>query len=130
MSPIPFSAITRIVLGVFLGLLVLLVFIVGAEPFEGLGPDSLWVIASGSLAVALYCAACQYWIARRTPRSTTANWPNVGGMVLVVAGACLAIAVGEGGDQWHAMVPAAVAGCLGAAMGMGISLRTSGATAA
>jgi hypothetical protein len=130
MRPVPFSAITRIVLGVALGLLAPLVLILGAEPFEGLGPESRLALASGCLAVALYCAACQYWLARRTPRSTTANWPNVGGMVLAVAGTFLAIAAGEGGGQWRTMVPAAVAGFIGAALGLRLSLRTSGANAA
>jgi len=48
-----------------LGLLAPFVFILGAEPFAVPGQNPMMERIGGSLAVALYCAVCQFWFARR-----------------------------------------------------------------
>jgi hypothetical protein len=65
----------KIVLSVVLGLLSPLVFIIGAEPFEVRGMNSVQEVLAGCIAVALYLAVCQFMATR-----------NSGGSLPVVAG--------------------------------------------
>jgi hypothetical protein len=107
-----------------LGLLALFVFVLGAEPFEVPGQNLVMERVGGSLAVAGYCAVCQFLFARRDARTGASNWRNVAAMVLGLAAASLFIIAAEGGQQWrYSAVPLLLAGCVGTVVGMAIGRR-------
>ena len=114
-----------------LGLLAAFVFILGAEPFEVQGQNPVMERVGGSLAVAAYCAVCQFLFARRDAKIVVPSWRNVAAMVLGLAAASLFIVAVEGGQQWrYSAVPLLVAGCIGAVVGMAVGRRVGRAGAA
>ena len=107
-----------------LGLLALFVFVLGAEPFEVPGQNPVMERVGGSLAVAGYCAVCQFLFARRDAKTGISSWRNVAAMVLGLAAASLFIIAAEGGQQWrYSAVPLLLAGCVGTVVGMAIGHR-------
>ncbi len=79
----------KIVLSIVLGLLSPLVFIIGAEPFEVRGQNSVQEIAGGCAALAIYLAICQFLVARRSEEIRTVFFamtaPVLASFFLVVA---------------------------------------------
>jgi hypothetical protein len=108
-------------LSVILGLLSPLVFMLGAEPFEALGGNSLKEVLAGCLAIALYLALCQFLVARseRFAGGTRAVWSSTfAAMVAPLAVAFLAIVVLEKPAVDLAQgVPMLFAGCTGCLAG-------------
>jgi hypothetical protein len=70
----------KIVLGLVVGLLSPLVFILGAEPFEAPGKNSVQEALAGSIAVALYLAVCQFLAVRNSSGGFRADWPILAAM--------------------------------------------------
>lgn len=121
----------RILMSIGLGLLTPFIAILGAEPFEVPGKNPLMERVGGGLAVALYCAACQFWLARRNAKAATSTWPSVAAMVLAIGAICLLVIVAEGGQSWRFFaVPVLVAGFIGAVVGMVLGRGTGRAGAA
>lgn len=97
-----------------LGLLAPVAFILGAEPFEVPGQNSLKEILAGSVAVALYFAACQFWLARGSVRAHRINGPVLKAMIASLLAVCLLPILLEGGRSWLvASLPMLVSGCVG-----------------
>ena len=104
-------------LSAILGLFSPLVFMLGAEPFEGRGRDSLKEVLAGCVAMALYLALCQFLVARseRFAGDTRAVWSSsFVAMIAPLAIAFLAIVVLERPGVVLAQgVPMLFAGCTG-----------------
>jgi hypothetical protein len=125
------SAMKRILMSFGLGLLSPFLAILGAEPFDVPGKNRLMERVGGGLAVALYCAACQFWLARRNAKAAISSWPSVAAMILAIGTICLLVILAEGGQSWrYFAVPVLVAGSIGAVSGMVLGRRTGGANAA
>ncbi len=77
-----------ILMCVFLGLLAPAVSILGAEPFEVRGRNSIWEIVGGGVAVALYLAICQFAVAPKGSRGLGTKR-----VTLIAMGAPLILAV-------------------------------------
>ena len=107
-----------------LGLLAPFVAILGAELFEVPGQNSIKEIAAGALAVALYCAACQFWLARIGSRDLHVDWPVLGAMVAPLLAVCLLAVAVEGGRTWLFFgLPVLVSGCVGCFVGALLGAR-------
>jgi hypothetical protein len=107
-----------------LGLLAPFAYILGAEPFEVPGQNSLKEILAGSLALALYLGACQFWIARKGNRAPRVDWPVLLAMAasLVIMG--LLIVLVEGGRSWlYSALPMVVSGGVGSFIGALLAAR-------
>lgn len=104
-----------------LGLFSPLVFMLGAEPFEARGGNSLKEVLAGCVAMALYLALCQFLVARnaRFEDRTLAVWSSVStAMIAPLAVAFLAIVVLEKPGVVLAQgVPMLFAGCTGCLAG-------------
>jgi hypothetical protein len=101
----------KIVLCVVLGLLSPLVFILGAEPFEVRGENSVQEVLAGGVAVALYLAVCQFMAVRNSSSGFRADWPILAAMAAPLAAVCLIMGSSEGG------VPMLLAGSIGCLAG-------------
>lgn len=107
-----------------LGLLAPFVAILGAELFEVPGQNSIKEIVAGALAVALYCAACQFWLARMGSRGLRVNWPVLGAMVAPLLAVCLLVVAVEGGRTWLVFgLPVLISGCVGSFVGALLGAR-------
>lgn len=107
-----------------LGLLAPVAFILGAEPFEVPGQNSLKEILAGSVAVALYFAACQFWLVRGSTRAPRVNWPVLGAMIASLLAVCLLTVLLEGGRSWlFAGLPMLISGCVGGVAGALLATR-------
>jgi hypothetical protein len=85
-------------LSAILGLFSPLVFMLGAEPFEARGGNSLKEVLAGCVALALYLALCQFLVARSVGSNgrTRAVWSSsFAAMIAPLAVAFLAIVVLE-----------------------------------
>ncbi|MGA9624546.1 MAG: hypothetical protein WBQ65_08760 [Bryobacteraceae bacterium] len=108
----------RIVLSVVLGLLSPFVFIMGAEPFEVSGKNSIQEVLAGCIAVALYLAVCQFLVARNSGNRFRADWPILAAMMAPVLAMFFFIAAVEKGDvMLEQGVPMLLAGCIGCLAG-------------
>jgi hypothetical protein len=106
-----------------LGLLAPFVYILGAELFEVPGQNSIKEIVAGALAVALYCAACQFWLARMGSRGLRVNWPMLGAMVAPLLAVCLLVSL-QGGQAWlYSGLPILIPGCVGSFVGALLGAR-------
>lgn len=106
-----------------LGLLAPFVAILGAEPFEVHGQNSIKEIVAGSLAVALYCAACQFWVARMGSRGLRANRPALVAMGASLLAVCLLVSL-QGGQTWLFFgLPVLILGCVGSFVGALLGAR-------
>jgi len=101
----------KIVLSVVLGVLSPLVFIMGAEPFEVRGENSVQEVLAGGVAVALYLAVCQFMAVRNSSSGFRADWPILAAMAAPLAAVCLIMGSSEGG------VPMLLAGSIGCLAG-------------
>lgn len=109
----------RILVSIGLGLLAPFIALLGAVPFEVPGKNPLLERVGAGLAAALYCAACQFWLARRNARAATSSWPSVAAMVVAIGAICLLQVVVEGVGSWrYFALPVFVAGFIGAVVGM------------
>ena len=108
-------------LSAILGLFSPLVFFLGAAPFEGGGGDLLKEVLSGSVAMALYLALCQFLVARSAHSAgrTRAVWSSsLAAMIAPLPVVVLAIAVMEkSGVVLEQDVPMLFAGCTGCLAG-------------
>ena len=121
----------RILPLVGLGILSPLVFFLGAAPFEVPGQNPIMERVGGSLAVAIYCAVCQFWLARRSAKPATSSWARLSAMVLPIVATCLLVQVAEGGQSWrYFWGPLLVAGCVGSVAGVVLGGRTGSVGAA
>ena len=104
----------RIVLSICLGFLATVAFMVGGALFENQGQ---WETRAGLVAIALYCAACQFFLPRKRSAAFPANWPIVIGLIGMV-GSLLAVCVKmvQGGfsQSWPQFVSGSVAALAGA----------------
>jgi hypothetical protein len=108
----------KIVLSVVLGLLSPLVFILGAEPFEVRGKNSIQEVLAGCIAVALYLAVCQFLAVRNSSSGFRDDWPILAAMMAPVLAMFLFIAAAEKGGVVLAQgVPMLLAGCIGCLAG-------------
>ena len=113
-----------------LGILSPLVFFLGAAPFEVPGQNPIMERVGGSLAVAIYCAVCQFWLARISAKPATSSWARLFATVLPTVAICLLIEVAEGGQSWrYSWGPLLVAGCVGSVAGVVLGGRTSSVSA-
>lgn len=78
--------IQRLVLSLLLGALALFVFILGAEPFNAPGQNSVGELVSAGLAVVVYCALAQFWLASRDRPGLRAKWPTLAAMIVPLFG--------------------------------------------
>jgi hypothetical protein len=101
----------KIVLCVVLGLLSPLLYILGAEPFEVRGENSVQEILAGGVAVALYLAVCQFLATRNSSGGLRADWPILAAMVAPLLAVCLIMGSSDVG------VPMFLAGCVGCLAG-------------
>jgi hypothetical protein len=107
-----------------LGMLSPFVFILGAEPFEVHGRNSILEILAGSVALALYLAACQFLVTRkvngglgaRLPAAIAMAVPLFGSLVLMMAVEKRATVISQG-------LPMLAAGCLGILTGAALASR-------
>jgi hypothetical protein len=101
----------KIVLCAVLGLLSPLVFILGAEPFEVRGKNSVQEVLAGGVAVALYLAVCQFMAVRNSSSGFRADWPILAAMAAPLAAVCLIMGSSDVG------VPMLLAGSIGCLAG-------------
>jgi hypothetical protein len=115
----------RELVAVGLGLLAPFVAFLGAALFEVPGQNSIKEIVAGALAVALYCAACQFWLARMGSRGLRRiNWPVLGAMVAPLLAVCLLAVAVEGGRTWLVFgLPVFISGCVGSFVGAMLGAR-------
>ena len=104
----------KIVLSVVLGLLSPLVFIMGAEPFEVRGENSVQEVLAGGVAVALYLAVCQFMATRNSSSGLRADWPILAAMVApLLATSFMMVAAGSS----EVGVPMLLCGSIGSLAG-------------
>lgn len=107
----------RVLLSIFLGLFSPFVFIMGASPFEVVGQNSIKEIVAGSLAVALYLAICQFFVAPRGSRRLGAKWPTLVAMTAPLSVAVVLIALVEKHHVLLVQGLPVISGCLGIVAG-------------
>lgn len=112
----------RVLLAVVLGLVAPLAFVVGGSLFEVQGQNSSKEIVAGCVAIALYCAACQFWLSRKGSGGFRANWPMMVGMVGALLVACLLFIQGGLFHNW----PQFISGCVGSFAGALLSVCRTG----
>jgi len=121
----------RILLLVGLGILSPIVFFLGLEPFEVPGQNPIMERVGGSLAVAVYCAMCEFLLGRGSAKPATPGWARLFAMVVPIGVTCLCFAVAEGGQSWRYFSgPLLVSGCVGSVAGVVLGARTGSAGAA
>jgi hypothetical protein len=108
----------RIVLSIILGCLSPFVFILGAEPFEVRGKSSFQEILAGCIAIGLYLAVCQFFVARKGEFGLRTKWIILAAMDAPLLAASIVILVLENGSVFFAQaVPMLLAGCAGSFAG-------------
>jgi hypothetical protein len=112
----------KIVLSVVLGLLSPLVYILGAEPFEVRGENSVQEVLAGGVAVALYLAVCQFLATRNSSGGLRADWPILAAMVAPLLAVCLIMGSSDVGVP---MLLAGSIGCLAGAVAGHLGTRTA-----
>jgi hypothetical protein len=112
----------KIVLCAVLGLLSPLVFILGAEPFEVRGKNSIQEILAGCIAVALCLAVGQFLAVRNSSSGFRADWPILAAMIAPALAWCLIME-----DSGLPMLLAGSIGCLAGSVAG--HLRTAPASA-
>ena len=112
----------KIVLSVVLGLLSPLVFIMGAEPFEVRGENSVQEVLAGGVAVALYLAVCQFLATRNSSGGLRADWPILAAMVAPLLAVCLIMGSSDVGVP---ILLAGSIGCLAGAVAGHLGTRTA-----
>jgi hypothetical protein len=109
----------RILMSFGLGLLAPLVAFFGAELFEEPGRNPPMETIAEALAVGLYCAACQFWIARRSLRRAPPGWTCCAAMMLAIGAIFLGLFVAEGRLAWrYFAAPTLVGASIGTFAGM------------
>lgn len=113
-----------------LGGLAALVFILGAEPFEVPGQNPIGERLGGAVAVAVFFAMCQFWLARRDTAAGMSSWSAVTPMLVGLVATGLFVVTAEGPAQWRFFVaPALLAAVIGAAVGVTLGRRARAARA-
>jgi hypothetical protein len=114
----------RFVLSFALGLLAPIAFILGAEPFGANNSTSGGEVAGGCVAVALYLAICQFWLARSDKGGFPANWPIVVGMGAPPLGVLIFMScVEERGGVSTQGIPMLIAAGVGIFAGATLAMR-------
>jgi len=102
-----------------LGLVAPFIGFLGGALFEEVGKNPPKETIAEMLVVGLYCAACQFWIARGNGKMATSGWTCVAAMMLAIGSIFLVLFLAEGGLEWrYFAAPILVAGFIGAAAGM------------
>ena len=115
----------RILMSFGLGLLAPFIGFLGGALFEEVGKNPPKETIAGMLAVGLYCAACQFWIARRSVKTVTSGWTCLAAMMLAISAIFLVLFVAEGDLEWRSFAaPILVAGFIGAVAGMVLGRST------
>jgi hypothetical protein len=112
----------KIVLSVVLGLLSPLVFILGAEPFEVRGENSVQEVLAGGIAVALYLAVCQFLAVRNSGGGFRADWPILAAMIAPLLAVCLIMGSSDVGVP---MLLGGSIGCLAGSVAGHLGTRTA-----
>jgi hypothetical protein len=99
----------KILFSVVAGFFSPIVYIMGAEPFEVRGENSVQEVLAGCIAVALYLAICQFLAARNSGSGFRANWPILAAMVAPLLAVCLIMGSSDVGVP---MLLAGLIGCL------------------
>jgi hypothetical protein len=104
-----------LLISVALGMLSPLVYILGATPLSIPGQNPPRELIAGAVAVALYFAACHYWLLRKEPLASRAYWFVPLGMLLAVVVTAFLITLVESPRQWlFTGLPMFAGGCVGA----------------
>jgi len=101
------------------GFLASLVFIIGAEPFEVQGQNSMRETLGGCAAVFLFSTACQFWLTRMGGGGLVIGLLVMAGMVGALLATCAQLVSGGISHNW----PMLVSGCIGSFAGILLSLR-------
>ena len=109
-------------LSVVLGVLSPLVFIMGAEPFEVRGENSVQEVLAGGIAVALYLAVCQFMATRNSSSGFRADWPILAAMAAPLLAVCLIMGSSDVGVP---MLLAGSIGCLAGSVAGHLGTRTA-----
>jgi hypothetical protein len=105
-------------------LIVTAVIVLGAEPFEAHGQNSPKVIVAGSLAIAIYAAACQFWVVRGIHRAPgPVNWPVLGAMVASLLVVTILMVLQEEVTWLNYGLPVLIAGGVGGLAGNFLATR-------
>jgi hypothetical protein len=107
----------KILFSVVAGFFSPIVYILGAEPFEVRGENSVQEVLAGCIAVALYLAVCQFLAARNSGSGFRANWPTLAAMVASLLAVCLIMVSSDGN------VPILLAGLIGCLAGAAAAHR-------
>ncbi len=114
----------KVFLSAILGLPAPVVFILGAELFEVHGKNSFAENLAGCLAVALYLAFCQFWVAPKGRQEFRAKWPTLSAMIAPLLLAVVYIACKQKiSFVWAQGILVLVSGCLGSLGGAYIAGR-------
>ncbi len=109
----------QILKSIGLGLLTPFIGIIGAEPFEVPGQNPVMERIGAGVAVAIYCAVCQFLITRQNVKSNSPLLPPIAAMVLAIGAVCIILIAVEGpGSLIYFGGPILVAGFIGAVSGM------------
>lgn len=115
------SFVLGISLSFVLGLLTPFVAILAAEPFEVHGQNSFRENLAGFLAVVLYCAFCQFWVAAKGSGGLGAKWPTLVAMNASLVMIVLMWFTDTIGRFLIVGGPLLVTGCLGSLAGAAIA---------
>jgi hypothetical protein len=110
----------KILLSVVLGFFSPIVFIIGAEPFEVRGENSVQEVLAGCIAVALYLAVCQFLAVRNSGSGLRDDWPILAAMVAPLLAGCLIVE-----DSGLPMLLAGCIGCLAGSVAGHLGTRTA-----
>jgi hypothetical protein len=115
--------VKKILLPIALGLLAPIVYILGAEPFEVPGRNSLKEILAGSLALAIYFAACYTLIVRKAGAEPRVSRPTLIGMLGSLVATSLLVTL-QGGRAWlYSALPMLIGGGVGSVVGALLAAR-------
>lgn len=112
------ATMSKIPQSVLLGFPSFIAFILGAELFETRGSTSIREVLAGSLALILYQAICQWFIARKGTLGLRACWPTMLAMnvpLLVVV--LISVVAEKSSVVWSQGVPMVLSGFIGTLIG-------------
>ena len=112
----------KILFSVVAGFFSPIVYILGAEPFEVRGENSVQEVLAGGVAVALYLAVCQFLATRNSSGGLRADWPILAAMVAPLLAVCLIMGSSDVGVP---ILLAGSIGCLAGAVAGHLGTRTA-----
>jgi len=106
------SLVIRVSLAIVLGILAPLAFIAGGELFEVQGQNSIKETVAGYVATILFCAVCQFLLARRGRGGLPVDWTILACMISALL-AARALGLCHNWPQFVAAAAGVVAGAVG-----------------